>query len=411
VGVVSPIGIGADAFWQALCEGRSGVTHLSRFDTSNLPVRIGAEVADFEPKLYIKPRKSMKLMCREIQYAFAAAAMAVEDATLDVSAVDPNLFGIVFGCEMLYGEVDELEELYRGCMVNRQFDFARFGERIRDDMYPLWMLKYLPNMAACHIAISYDARGPNNTISQAEASSLLALVETAATIERGHADVVITGGSGTRISLTPLMYRGDSNLSHQAEPAIASRPFDALRDGMVNGEGAAAFVVENRAHAEQRGARILARISGFGRTCGVRRNGQLQSGSALRGAIEESLRSARVQPRDVGHVNAHGVSTVEADASEAQTIQAVLGDVPVTAPKSFFGNLGAGGGAVEMAASVLGFRHGQVPVTLNYRKPDPACPVAVIHDQPLPITDQRVAVLLNMASTGQAVAVVLDDSS
>jgi 3-oxoacyl-[acyl-carrier-protein] synthase II len=346
-------------------------------------------------------------MCREIQTAFASAAMAVEDANLETSAVDSDRFGVVFGSQMFYGDVSELEEVYRHSIVDGQFHFSRFADRIIADMYPLWMLKYLPNMAACHIGIAYDARGPNNTIVQGEASTLLALVECVSVIQRGDADVMITGGTGTRLNLTAVMYRGDSNLSHRGDdPTRASRPFDRGRDGMVNGEGAAAFVLESRAHAEGRGAEILCHIPGHSRAFDVSRNGQHRSEAAIERTISQALSLAQIEAIEIGHVNAHGVSTIEDDAQEAAAISKVLGTTPVIAPKSYFGNLGGGAGAVEMVASVLSLVEGQIPPTLNYDDPDPLCPINVVHGEPLQ-TVASSALVLNQSSTGQAAAAVL----
>jgi 3-oxoacyl-[acyl-carrier-protein] synthase II len=190
-----------------------------------------------------------------------------------------------------------------------------------------------------------------------------------------------------------------------SEPEAACRPFDADRDGMVLGEGSAAFVLESRRAAEARGATPIARLVACAGTFAPQ---QCPAGlaGAIRRAIADALEAAHLKPADVGHINAHGMSTTEDDQIEAQAIRDVLGDVPVTAPKSYFGNLGAGGGAVEMMASVLALKHGLVPPTLNYERPDPACPVRVIHGEPMP-ANRPVAMLLNHSLAGQAVAAIL----
>jgi 3-oxoacyl-[acyl-carrier-protein] synthase II len=219
-----------------------------------------------------------------------------------------------------------------------------------------------------------------------------------------------------------MAYRGDSDLSHRNDqPACASRPFDAGRDGLVNGEGAAAFVLESRQHAQRRGAPILARVlSSASAHEPLQVNQLLQpqplAGSAVRRVLIESLRRAGLEAADIGHVNAHGLSTIADDRYEAQAIHAVLGDVPVTAPKSFFGHLGAGGGAVELAASILGLNAGEIPATLNYGQPDPACPVNVIHGQPLQINTStavansgtyHTALKLSTSRLGHAAAMIV----
>lgn len=407
MGVVSPIGIGKDAYWQSLLEGRSGVGPLSAATGTELPVRFGGAIKDFDGKQFVKPRKSLKVMCREVQTGYAAAMLALQDAGWSAGQVAPERFGVVLGSEMFYCELDELADAYRKCVVDGQLRPGLWGAGAMSDLYPLWMLKYLPNMVACHIAITEDARGPNNTITLDEVSSLLALIESVCYIQRGAADVMIAGGQGTRINLTRMLYRGDVYWSHRNdEPQRACRPFDAQRDGGVVGEGAGAFVLESRRHAEARGAKILARVLGFGRSFDQAPSPHFTGPGGFRRAIEGALTSAGLEPAEIGHVNAHGSSMIDGDRYEAQAIQSCLGDVPVTAPRSYFGCLGAGTGAVEMAASVLAVATGTVPATLNYEFPDPACPVNVIHGQPL-VTDRRTALVLNQTETGQTAAVVL----
>jgi 3-oxoacyl-[acyl-carrier-protein] synthase II len=407
IGVVSPIGIGFEEFERALAQGQSGVRRLGIFDTDEFPVRIGAQVIDFDAKQYVMPRKSLKVMSRSIQLAFAAAQMAAAQARIATPEVSPDRFGVVFGADWIQVEPEELIDAFRRCIRDEQFDFARWDERAIGELYPLWMLKYLPNMPACHIAIAQDARGPNNTIVLAEASSLLAVAEGARVIERGLADVMIVGGTGSRIHPLDWAFRDEVLHSPRHEnPEQVSRPFDAHRDGMVYGEGAAAVILESRQHAEARRAKILARILGFASTFEACTPGQPFHGHAIRAAITQSLRAAQIDRADIGHVNAHGLSTVHHDRAEASAIRDTLGDVPVTALKSFFGNLGAGSGTVEMIGSLLALQTGQVPFTLNYERPDPTCPINVVHGKPLP-TEHKTALVLNHTSMGQAVAMVL----
>jgi 3-oxoacyl-[acyl-carrier-protein] synthase II len=411
IGVTSPIGIGRAAVEHSLAVGQSGVRRLDIFDTPEFPVRIGAEVVDFDAKQYVTPRKSLKVMSRGIQLAFAAAQMATEQAHLTTSEVSPDRFGVVFGADMIQLDPGEMVNAFRHCIEDNQFDIARWDERAISELYPLWMLKYLPNMPACHVAIALDARGPNNTIVLAEASSLLAIAEGARVIERGQADVMIVGGTGSR--LHPLNWMFRKNVLHSPRwehPEQVSRPFDADRDGMVYGEGAAALVLESRQHAEARGAKIGGRIAGFASAYEACTPGETFHGHAIRAAITQSLRAAGLTPADIGHVNAHGLSTVEHDRVEALAIRDTLGDVPVTAPKSFFGNLGAGTGAVELISSLLAIETGRVPVTLNYEHADPRCPINVVHQRPAEVA-KRTALVLNQTSMGQSVAMVLCEAN
>jgi 3-oxoacyl-[acyl-carrier-protein] synthase II len=309
---------------------------------------------------------------------------------------------------MLYGDLAEMVDVYRHCVEQGQFEYDRWGEVAFKDLFPLWMLKYLPNMAACHISIAHDARGHNNSIVEGGVSSLLAVWEAVSAIERGHADVMMAGGSGSFASFSCLPFRGWEHLSKwQGDPAGAARPFDAGRSGSVVGEGAAVLILEERSRAESRGAKILARVAGFASRFEAPGDPwKKRSGRAIRQSIEGALASAQMQPGDIGHVNAQGEGTIEQDRLEAQAIRDLLGDVPVTAPKSLFGDLAAGSGAVELVASVLALEHGRVPRTLNYDQPDPACPINVVHGQSWPV-EKRTALVLNQAFTGQAAALVI----
>ncbi len=407
-GAASPIGIGYEAFAAALAEGTSGVRRLQVFDSPEFPVRVGAEVVGFDPKKHVAVRKNLKVMSRSIQLAFASAQMAIAQADLAGAGVDPERFGVVFGADMMQLEPNELVDAFRPCVNEGKFDYAQWDERAMGEMFPLWMLKYLPNMPACHVAIAQDARGPNNTIVLSEASSLLAIAEGMRVIQRGAADVMIVGGTGSRIHPMTWAFRDNIQLCspRTEDPQVVSRPFDAGRDGMVYGEGAAAFVLESRRSAEARGARIIARILGFASTFEACTPGHTFPGQAIRSAIRKSLVEAELEPADVGHVNAHGLSTQIHDQAEAQAIRDTLGDVPVTALKSYFGNLGAGSGSVELLGTLVAFETGSVPRTLNFERPDPSCPVNVVHHEAL-ATKRKTAMVLNQTLMGQSVAMVL----
>lgn len=407
MGVVSPIGIGKEPFWSTLVDGRSGVRQLPLFDDPTLPVPFGGEVADFDPKQYVRPRKSLKIMSRDIQLGFAAADMAIADARLRESPLDPERLGVMLGADMMPCDLDELVGTYRACIVDGQFDFHRWGHAFPGELFPLWMLKYLPNMPACHIGIAQDARGPNNTVTMGDVSALSAISEAARVLERGQADVLIAGGVGAKTH-PALWVRHQSFGQSQRfdDPAAASRPFDAARDGIVYGEGAGALILETQSHAQARGAKPRARLLGYAAVFGPRRKGQPHGSESIRRAILGALRAAKLQPSDVAFVAAHGISTVEGDRLEAQAIRDTLGDVPVTAPKSYFGFPGGASGALEAAVCVLAFEHGQVPRTLNYEQPDPQCPINVIHGQSLPLS-RPTALVLSHSPNGQAVALVL----
>jgi 3-oxoacyl-[acyl-carrier-protein] synthase II len=265
-------------------------------------------------------------------------------------------------------------------------------------------------MPACHIGLAQDARGPNNSLTLGEVSSLSATVEAARVIERGQADAMIAGGAGSRIYPT-MLFRGIVyDLSRRdEEPAKASRPFDAGRDGAVNGEGAAVVILESREHAESRGAATLAKIVGHASAyeptadC---RTAQYLQGTAIRRMLHDVLEASGVAPQDVGCVIAHGMSTQHDDRREAEAIREILGDVPVTAPKSYYGHFSAGSGAVELAIGLLMLKHRLIPPTLNYETPDPACPVNVVHGQAR-LLESPTVLVLSHSHQGRAVAVLL----
>ena len=286
-------------------------------------------------------------------------------------------------------------------------DLLRWGELGLPIIQPLWMLKYLPNMLACHVSILHNAQGPNNSITESDVASLLALGETFRILGRGGADLFLTGGAESKINpLSMVRQCLFEPLSRRNEaPEKACRPFDRQRDGLVLGEGAGVFVVEDLEHARRRGARIYAEIVGFGAAFDSRR-----TGAGLARAMQAALTEAGIGPDDLDHVNAHGLAAVESDIWEARAVLQVLGScrqpVPVLAAKSYFGNLGAGSGTVELAASILALHHGLLPPTLNYEEPDPACPLPVTAGAPRPVTRAHV-LKVNFTPMGQCAAVVI----
>jgi 3-oxoacyl-[acyl-carrier-protein] synthase II len=367
----------------------------------------GGEVVDFEPKELIQPRKSIKVMSREIQLSCASAEMAWQDANLPNAVLDPDRIGVIGAAGLLYCELDELRVPFVEWVKHEEFEIHRWSREAMGEMYPLWMLKYLPNMPACHIGIRYDARGPNNTIAQGDVSSLLAIAEGSDVIRRDLADLVLVTGTGSRINVTDLMWHRGARVACDGcgEPRGVCRPFDANRSGMVYGEGAATLVLESRDHALRRGRRPLARVAGAASRCELSAETLVPTGKAIGRAIRAALSVAELESFHIGHVNAQGNSTREDDVAEAAAIRTTLGDVPVTAPKSFFGNLGHGSGMVELAISLLSLAHGVLPPTLNYEIPDPECPVNVVTK--LQLSESAAFVALNHNTTGQAAAVVI----
>jgi 3-oxoacyl-[acyl-carrier-protein] synthase II len=264
VGIVSPIGVGREAVWNAIESRQSGVRPLPDLAAAGWIAPFGGDVAGFDPKELIQPRKSIKVMSRDIQLASAAAELAWQDSCLSQATLDPERFGVVGAAGVMYCDLEELRGPFLEWIKAEDFDVHRWSRDAMGELYPLWMLKYLPNMPACHIGIRYDARGPNNTISEGDVSSLLALSEATDVIRRGQADVMIVGGTGSRINISDLMWHRGARLACNGKlpPEAVCRPFDAERSGQVYGEGSAQIVIETREHAQRRGARVMARVAG-----------------------------------------------------------------------------------------------------------------------------------------------------
>jgi 3-oxoacyl-[acyl-carrier-protein] synthase II len=280
-------------------------------------------------------------------------------------------------------------------------------------MEPLWLLRYLPNMPACHIGIQADARGPSNSITLDDASGNLALGEAYRVIERDAAEVMIAGTTGTRVhtmkSVHALM--GDELASYDDPPETWCRPFDASRRGQVLGEGACSFILEEESHAQKRNATILGRILGVGSSCVMKKDGTGDLRLALANAMRAALRDAGMKPSQIGHINAHGSGARAGDVQEALAIHDIFGDyaekVPVTGLKSYMGNAGSGSGTLELAGSVIALRHGVIPPTLNFKNPDPECKLNVVRDEPLAATN-RTVLNVNVTRVGQASAIIVE---
>lgn len=412
VGVVSPVGIGTSTFWSSLQQGLSGIRLPRARAEWDVPSRLAAEVPPFDPLPLLSHRKVLKLMSRDILLGVSAAALAVRDAGLKKGGVDPERFGVVYGSGHIPTAPEDLVEAAALCgREPNRFDFERWGDDGMSRIYPLWLLRQLPNMPACHVAIEHDARGPNNTITSREASPLLALAEAVHTIRRGVCDAMIVGGCGsevhpvdvTRLNLSAALTRTDN-------PAQACRPFDRDRDGGVLGEGAATFVIESYDHARRRGAEIYAEVLAVTAGCDGRGYLNGAGGTGLVRAMETAFDRSGIRPDELGHINAHGRATLRDDLVEARAYHRGLGsaaeNIPVIALKGYFGESDAGAGAMELAASLLAVRHGSIPATLRYETPDPECRLNIVHGGPRPLGN-RTFLTVNRTAMGQSAAAIL----
>ena len=352
--------------WQAAVEGRSGIDFIQAFDASEFPVRIAAEVKDFDPTTAASP-KEMRKLDRNVLLALAAGREAVADAGLD-GAYDPAGVGILFGTA-IGGFLGMME----------QHDVLR--ERGHTRVTPTFIPSVLPDAASGQLAISLGYRGPNYAPVSACATGSHAVGEAAELIRRGDADAALAGGSEACIH--PLIFAGFCAMrglvAEEERPARASRPFDATRAGFVIGEGAGALLLEDWEHAERRGADIYAELLGYGASNDAHHLAQPEPGAEVGVAemMNRALSAADVEPERVGYVNAHGTSTPLGDAAETKAIKDVFGDhaykLAVSSTKSVTGHCFGAAGAIEAMMCVLAVRDGVLPPTMNYIHPDPEC--------------------------------------
>jgi 3-oxoacyl-[acyl-carrier-protein] synthase II len=399
--------------------GQSGVAPTTLLPPGHQPLHFAGEARQFtgeigdfgelEPSSKKAIKKGLKVMCRETRMAVAAAQLAIADSGFLLATSDPERTGVVLGSDYMLTMPEDYEAGITKCGGDEgEFQFGRWGDEGLDQMAPLWMLKYLPNMPASHIAIYNDLRGPNNSLTMREAASNLAVGEAFRTIQRGHADRMVAGATGTRVLPMQAIHalQTEQMAAENCNPDRASRPFDKHRTGMVAGEGAGMVVLEELAVAKARGATIYAEIVGVGSANVADRQLRGRCDVALASAMRAALRDAGRGPDDIGHINAHGLATTERDAEEARAIREVFGPradkLPVAAIKSYFGNLGAGSGVVELVASVLALREGRLPRVLNFETPDPECPVSAVTNDTT--AAGRSFLNLNVTPQGQAAA-------
>src|SRR6059058_510331 len=365
LGAVTPIGADAPSTWRSAVAGESGIDFIRSFDASEFPVRIAAEVTDFDPSQVASPKDARRLD-RNVLLSLGAAREAVADAGLD-GVYSPDRVGILFGTA-IRGFIKLMEE----------HDVLR--ERGLDRVAPTFLPNVLVDTASGQLAISLGFRGPNYAPVSACATGSTAVGEAAELIKRGGADAVLAGGA--EACMHPLILAGFCAMrglvAEEEDPTKASRPFDATRAGFVMGEGACVLVVEELEHARARGARVYAEVLGYGGSNDAHHMAQPDPESIgvaemMRGALERT----GIDPARVGYINAHGTSTPQGDLAETKAIKSVFGDhayrLAVSSTKSVHGHLLGGAGAIEAAACVLALDRGLLPPTINLDNQDPEC--------------------------------------
>ncbi len=403
IGALTPAGHAPAELARQLLAGESGVAPVAAYPAPPGFCPFAAEVRGFDVKKHKEFRKSAKVMARDIQLAVGAAKAAMESAGLGSGAGDPTRFGVNCGSGLIASEHSEHSEAAQASLVAGEFDIGQWGGAGLDALFPLWMLKYLPNMPACHISIAYDAQGPNNSITSGEASGLLAIGEAFRLVARGDADVFLAGGTDSKVH--PLSATRQALLGtltkRTTEPARAVRPFDADRDGYVPGEAAAFVVLEAVETAAARNAKPLADVLGFGAAW------RREPGAAAGPALAAAAREAGVPLADLGVVFAHGAGLPIMDRHELQSLAAVLGPaVPIVGLKGFWGFLSSASGAAELVAALACHAAGEYPGTLNFARAEAGAPPAAIARTRFPAGPQPLAVVA-CSHSGQAAALIV----
>ncbi len=366
VGLVTPLGTGVEKNWQALLKGRSGIGPVTRFEAADFPTRIAGEVKDFHPEDFIE-KKEIKKMDLFIQYAVAAAQMAMEESRLPITADNEDMVGVIVGVGI--AGLSSIEEYHK-----------LFLESRLKKVSPFFIPKLIANLAPGQISIRYGAKGINYTPTSACSSGAHAIGEAFRLIRLGEQDAVIAGGS--EAALTPLGLGGFIAMkavsSRNDEPEKASRPFDRNRDGFVMAEGAGILVLEEMEQAKKRGAKIYAEVVGYGANADAYHiTAPSPEGEGAVRCMRMALRSGGVNPLEVDYINAHGTSTPYNDATETQAIKRVFGEhaarLAVSSTKSMTGHLLGAAGGVEGVFSALALYHQCMPPTINYEEPDPEC--------------------------------------
>jgi 3-oxoacyl-[acyl-carrier-protein] synthase II len=374
LGAVTPIGNDVSSYWEGLSTARNGVAGITLFDASRHACRFAAEVKDFDPSGWLEPKES-KRWDRFCQFGVVAAKQAVTHAGLTIDESNQHRVGTAIGSGV-------------GGLLMMESQAHVLKDRGPDRVSPFCVPMMIPNMATGLAAIALGAKGPSSAVATACAAGSNAIGDAYRLIQLGLADVMVAGGAESAI--TPLGVAGFASAKalsfRNDDPATASRPFDAERNGFVIGEGAGVLVLESLDHAKARGAQILAEVVGYGMTCDAHHiTSPSPGGIGGAEAMRLALRDAQLEPEAVDYVNAHGTSTQANDSNETSAIKSALGEwayrIPVSSTKSMTGHLLGGSGGIEAVAAVMAMEHNLVPPTINYQNPDPACDLDVVPNQ------------------------------
>ena len=374
LGAVTPIGNSVSEYWSGLTEARNGVAAITLFDASRHACRFAAEVKDFDPTGVLDPKET-KRWDRFCQFGVVAAKEALAHSGLEINDSNRQRIGVIIGSGV-------------GGLLTMETQAHVLEGKGPGRVSPFTVPMMIPNMATGLAAIALGTQGPSSAVATACAAGSNAIGDALRLLQQGHADAMVCGGAESAI--TPLGVAGFASAKalsfRNDDPATASRPFDAERDGFVIGEGAGILVLETLEHAQTRGASILGEVIGYGMTCDAHHiTSPIPGGVGGARAISLAIADAGLQPKDIDYVNAHGTSTPANDSNETSAIKTALGDrarqIPVSSTKSMTGHLLGGSGGIEAVAAVLALQHGVIPPTINHQNPDPACDLDVVPNQ------------------------------
>ena len=423
LGAITPLGLTVSDMWTGLCAGRVGIDEITAFDPVGFSCKLAGQVPDYKIREYVPKtyRKAIKLMSRDIELAVIAANEALVHSGLITKGIDPEnvnidpeRMAINLGAGFISCDLVELAPAVAASVTDGSFDLHKWGKEGLELVTPLWLLKYLPNMLACHIGIIHDIQGPSNSITCAETSAHLAIAEAAQIIARGGSDIALAGGAEAKVNpmimIRQCLLKRTTDQNND-EPASACRPFDADAEGSVFGEAAGIVILESLENAEGRGAKIYAEVVGTGHSNNINPTYEHlePDGKGIEIAIKKAIADAQIEPGDLDLIIPHGTGIAADDLAEAKAIQAALGEAAaktvVWPTKSMLSNTGAASGAIDVIAAVCAMAEGKIPAAKNCDKKADGCNLNIAN-QP---QEKNIRYALSCSYTygGQTAAVVL----
>jgi 3-oxoacyl-[acyl-carrier-protein] synthase II len=383
LGAITPLGMTVSEMWAGLCAGKVGINTITTFDPVGFTCKIAGQVPEYNIRDFVpkSQRKATKLMSRDIELSVIAALEAITDSGLityginpEKVNINPQRIAINLGAGLISCDMIELAPAVAASITDGQFDIRKWGKSGLELVTPLWLLKYLPNMLACHVGIIHDIQGPSNTITCAETSSHLAIAEACHVIARGSADYALAGGAEAKVNPIAILRQcllKRANIDNNDNPAASCRPFDANAKGCIFGEASGIIVLENFENAQKRGAKIYSEIAGIGESTSI--NPAYEhlepDGFGLQVAIEKAIAEAQIEPDQLDLIIPHGTGIPSDDIAEAKAIHASLGEaaseIPVWPTKSMLSNTGATAGSLDVIAATYAINEQKIPSAKN----------------------------------------------